>query len=70
MKINTLVIDEPAGLDESGLKDFGRCVNKLVDAGMFEMMLVVAHDKKLLDVFDQKIIVTKDGTASRVEVLV
>jgi DNA repair exonuclease SbcCD ATPase subunit len=33
-------------------------------------MLVVAHDKKLLDVFDQKIIVTKDGTASRVEVLV
>ncbi|GEM_PF-6371946 len=70
VKINTLVIDEPAGLDESGLKDFGRCVNKLVDAGMFEMMLVVAHDKKLLDVFDQKIIVTKDGTASRVEVLV
>ncbi len=69
VKINTLVIDEPAGLDESGLKDFGRCVNKLVDAGMFEMMLVVAHDKKLLDVFDQKIIVTKDGTASRVEVL-
>jgi len=70
VKINTLVIDEPAGLDESGLKDFGRCVNKLVDAGMFETMLVVAHDKKLLDVFDQKIIVTKDGTSSRVEVLV
>lgn len=70
VKINTLVIDEPAGLDESGLKDFGRCVNKLVDAGMFEMMLVVAHDKKLLDVFDQKIIVTKEGTCSKVEVLV
>jgi exonuclease SbcC len=70
VKINTLVIDEPAGLDESGLKDFGRCVKKLVDAGMFETMLVVAHDKKLLDVFDQKIIVTKDGTSSRVEVLV
>ncbi|MDA8239230.1 MAG: SMC family ATPase [Nitrospiraceae bacterium] len=69
VKINTLVIDEPAGLDESGLKDFGRCVNKLVDAGMFETMLVVAHDKKLLEVFDQKIIVTKDGTSSRVEVL-
>ncbi len=69
VKINTLVIDEPAGLDESGLKDFGKCVNKLVDADMFEIMLVVAHDKKLLDVFDQKIIVTKDGTSSKVEVL-
>jgi DNA repair protein SbcC/Rad50 len=69
VKINTLVIDEPAGLDESGLRDFGRCVNRLVDAGMFETILVVAHDKKLLDVFDQKIIVTKEGTCSRVEVL-
>jgi DNA repair protein SbcC/Rad50 len=69
VKINTLVIDEPAGLDESGLRDFGRCVNRLVDAGMFETILVVAHDKKLLDVFDQKIIVTKEGTCSKVEVL-
>lgn len=69
VKINTMLIDEPAGLDRQGLADFGRCFIKLVESGVFKKGFLMAHEESLKDVFDQKILVTKDGTVSKVEVL-
>jgi exonuclease SbcC len=68
VKIETLLIDEPAGLDAQGLTDFGRCFIQLVDAGIFKKGILIAHESILKDVFEQKIIVTKDGTTSHVEI--
>ncbi|NOZ68507.1 MAG: SMC family ATPase [Deferribacteres bacterium] len=70
VKVNTLFIDEPAGLDKQGLVDFGRMFIKLVEAGMFKKGIMMAHEEVLKDIFEQKILVTKEGTCSRVEVLV
>lgn len=68
-KISTLAIDEPAGLDVNGLEDFGHCIRQLVADGLFEMILLVAHDRRLLDIFDQRILVKKEGAESKIEVM-
>lgn len=70
VKVETLLIDEPSGLDAQGLADFGRCFIRLVDSGMFKKGLLVAHDELLKDIFEQKILVSKNGSGSKVEVIV
>lgn len=70
VKIQTLIIDEPSGLDEKGLVDFGGCFIKLVKEGMFKKGLLVTHDPILRDIFDQKILIHKENGRSRVEVIV
>lgn len=69
-KIDTLAIDEPAGLDEQGLIDFGKCFIKLVESNIFKKGFLVAHAELLKDVFDQKILVEKEGAVSKVTVMV
>jgi exonuclease SbcC len=64
-KMNALVIDEPGWLDENGLRDFGECFMRLVESGIFRQGLLIAHDRALLDIFDQKILIEKrDGRSS------
>jgi len=70
VKISTLLIDEPSGLDKQGLIDFGKSFIKLVESRVFRKGLLMAHEEILKDIFDQKILVTKEGTTSKVEVLV
>jgi exonuclease SbcC len=70
VKISTLLIDEPAGLDKQGLLDFGKSFIKLVESGVFKKGMLMAHEEILKEIFDQKILVTKEGTTSKVEVLV
>ena len=70
VKISTLLIDEPAGLDKQGLLDFGRSFIKLVESRVFKKGMLMAHEEILKEIFDQKILVTKEGTTSKVEVLV
>jgi exonuclease SbcC len=70
VKISTFLIDEPAGLDKQGLIDFGKSFIKLVESRVFRKGLLMAHEEILKDIFDQKILVTKEGTTSKVEVLV
>ncbi len=70
VKISTFLIDEPAGLDKQGLIDFGKSFIKLVESRVFKKGMLMAHEEILKDIFDQKILVTKEGTTSRVEVLV
>lgn len=69
VKVSTLLIDEPAGLDRQGLVDFGQCFIHLVDSGAFDMGLLVAHEEVLKDVFEQKILVSRNGSGSTVEVV-
>jgi exonuclease SbcC len=69
VKIETILIDEPAGLDEQGLLDFGRCFIRLVEAGVFKKGLLMAHEDVLKNVFDQRILVSKRGTASEIEIV-
>ena len=69
-KIKTILIDEPAGLDKQGQLDFARCLNLLVTSGTFEKAFLIAHDRDLLDAFEQKILVEKEGSVSRVTVVV
>ena len=69
-KIETMFIDEPGGLDRQGLDDFGRCFIRLVESGMFKKGILVAHEPALLHIFEQKILVTRNGgSASHVEVI-
>ena len=70
VKISTLLIDEPSGLDKQGLIDFGKSFIKLVESRVFRKGILMAHEEILKDIFDHKILVTKEGTTSRVEVLV
>lgn len=70
VKISTFLIDEPAGLDKQGLIDFGKSFIKLVESRVFKKGMLMAHEEILKDIFDQKILVTKEGTTSKVEVLV
>lgn len=69
VKIETILIDEPAGLDEQGLVDFGRCFVRLIEAGVFKKGILVAHEEVLKNVFDQRILVSKKGTVSEVEIV-
>ena len=69
-RIDTLAIDEPAGLDEQGLVDFGKCFIKLVESNIFKKGFLIAHAELLKDVFDQKILVEKEGAVSKVTVMV
>ena len=68
VKISTLLIDEPSGLDRQGLVDFGNCFIKLASQ-IFRKGLLMAHEESLKDIFDQKLLVRKEGTTSKVEVL-
>ncbi len=68
VKISTLLVDEPSGLDEQGLLDFGHSFIKLVETGMFKKGILVAHEEVLKDIFEQKIIVKKEGPTSKVKV--
>jgi exonuclease SbcC len=70
VKISTFLIDEPAGLDKQGLIDFGKSFIKLVESRVFRKGLLMAHEEILKDIFDQKILVTKEGTTSKVEIIV
>ena len=70
VKISTLLIDEPSGLDKQGLVDFGRAFIKLVESNVFKKGMLMAHEEILREIFDQKILVRKEGTTSRVEVLI
>lgn len=70
VKISTLLIDEPAGLDKQGLLDFGKSFIKLVESGVFKKGMLMAHEEILKEIFDQKILVTKEGTTSKVDILV
>lgn len=70
VKISTFLIDEPAGLDKQGLIDFGKSFIKLVESRVFRKGMLMAHEEILKDIFDQKILVTKEGTTSKVEVLI
>jgi exonuclease SbcC len=68
VKISTLLIDEPSGLDRQGLVDFGNCFIKLASQ-IFRKGLLMAHEESLKDIFDQKLLVRKEGTTSKVEVI-
>lgn len=68
LDLGFLFIDEPAGLDKEGMRQFGECLLKLVNNGYFSQAFLVAHDETLKSIFGQQILVTKTGTESRVEV--
>lgn len=60
-KVLTLVVDEPPGLDMQGHKDFAMTVNQLIKEGMFAKCIVISHSGELIDEFQQKIRVEKNG---------
>lgn len=61
-----LAIDEPDGLDESGMAALVDVLRGLSADGSFERLLLVSHVPALRDAFDTTITVTKTGGRSEV----
>lgn len=55
IKIKTLVIDEPPGLDSQGFKDFALCIKQLINTGIFNTCIVISHSGDLIEEFNNKI---------------
>lgn len=60
-----LCIDEPDGLDMSGMQALATVLQGV--GGDFERVLLVSHHPELATAFDQTIVVVKDGERSRVD---
>ncbi len=70
VNIGLLMIDEPSGLDNEGMRDFGECLLRLVNENYFDQAFLIAHSEVLKQILPQQILVTKKGTVSEVEVRV
>lgn len=65
--LRVMMLDEPSGLDQTGMEALVRVVRELADTGGFETVLLASHQPELRDVFDQSIVVTKtDGVSEAV----
>jgi exonuclease SbcC len=68
VKIETILIDEPAWLDKAGLHEFALLFQELVASGVFPYGFLMIHDEDVKKMFDQRIEVHREGDKSYVEV--
>ena len=66
-KIELLVIDEPAFLDDAGINQLVECLSSLSDE--FKQIMVVSHLKELTEVFPTTIYVEKKEQGSSVRIV-
>ncbi len=67
--IETLVVDEPDGLDSDARKAFGQALRILAHEGTLSRIVLVSHHEDLAEAADEVYRVRKDATGSHVEVV-
>ena len=66
-----LVLDEGWGaLDSAGTADLSGVLHSIVDSGLFDQVLTISHVADAVDLFPQRIEVSKTGDSSAAEVLI
>lgn len=63
-RVGMLALDEPSWLDASGMTQLAEVLRGLTE---FRAIVLVSHDERLVDAFDQTVSVIRDESGSRLE---